>query len=69
MIINFGNVVLRGEPNNTNDSMSLTLTSKSTTQVAETSFKTVDINYSALTQTEKTTVNNFITLMKSKLPQ
>jgi len=67
MIINFGNIILRGEPNNANKSIGVTLTSNSTTQVDETSFKSVDINFDTLTPTQKTTVNNFITLMKSKL--
>lgn len=68
MIINFGNVILRAEPNNANQSLSLTLTSNSTTQVEDSKFKTVDIDFTKLTAPEKTTVNNFINLMKSKLP-
>lgn len=68
MIINFGNIILRAEPNNANQALSLTLTSNSTTQVEDSKFKTVDVDFSTLTNAEKTTVNNFINLMKSKLP-
>lgn len=68
MIINFGNIILRGEPNNANQGMGVTLTSNSTTQVEETQFKSVDVETNTLTTAQKKIVNDFITLMKSKLP-
>lgn len=67
MIIDVNNIKIKQEPNNANVSLSVNLASNDTTLSTDTQLLTAKIDTTSLSPTERTTVNNFIALIKSKL--
>ena len=67
MIINFSDLKLKQAPNG-NVGLTVNLTENDTTIQKPTEMKQVDIDTSTFTPTELQCMNDFITLLKSKLP-